>query len=712
MIIKKALTDAISLGISSSRLPVREIIFLAAPHRGLNITALQTLVKGEATERMISELISESPTLTWLNQSFTQFARDIDILTCYENKPTKTAINVNGVWKREGPPVMMVSPDSARQYYPREKLVSADCDHSEIAKIKRGQNGIYPAVKAAIKHGLVSTAKIVAGAGDAMNESSRFESKFQDLHMRINQSYPPPYPPGNVNYSKSKESAIEPVPELPLTPETAFDPVEEPSITFEAAFTSTMTTNPQESSPPCEAEPEGPGVSTTSLLQPLTSNSEPRAQNASSQAAMVKESDVASLAEEEESVKLFKLDDDIEAMTREFNEDLKHNPKNEREATCQRCSIKIAASDYHYSCLVCQNRPFICQKCYQGTGICGVHNKKLFKREVKPWYCVQDATFCIDVGVTAEDNELIRALKQNNTIKIRQYAQNRTLLNSQDQLGYTPLHVAAELGLEEGTKLLIECGAIFETLDYNNFTPLNTAVRANRIRIVQILLDSGADIEIRAGEFGSRALHIAATFNMWHIVTLLLRRGAAIDAPSDAGTALRRAVLWNCRKCVETLLAAGADANAKGKADLDPPLFVACNTVDHETARYLADLLLDHGAAVDLTDDDGVTPLILAATGGHLDTCKSLLERHPRLDIESNAEKNALYCAARCGYEEILDLLIARGASCSPPKILCSNLFPRKGKWKHLETWKHFESDIGPATRERILRKLRAGKCK
>ena len=80
---------------NSSRIPVRDIIFLAAPHRGLNITALQTLVRGKETEQMVLELKSESPTLTWLNQGFTRFARDIDILTCYETKPTKTAIDVS-----------------------------------------------------------------------------------------------------------------------------------------------------------------------------------------------------------------------------------------------------------------------------------------------------------------------------------------------------------------------------------------------------------------------------------------------------------------------------------------------------------------------------------------------------------------------------------------------------------------------------------------
>jgi hypothetical protein len=63
----------------------------------------------------------------------------------------------------------MVSPNSAQQYYSKEKLVSVDADHSQIAKLTRGENGVYPNVKSAIRHGLVSTAKIVAAA-DANSE--------------------------------------------------------------------------------------------------------------------------------------------------------------------------------------------------------------------------------------------------------------------------------------------------------------------------------------------------------------------------------------------------------------------------------------------------------------------------------------------------------------------------------------------------------------
>lgn len=79
----------------SSGLPVPLIIFLGAPHKGLQITALETLVKFRPTEDMARELKPGSPTLTDLNERFRHVAKNIDILTCYELYPTKTAIRVS-----------------------------------------------------------------------------------------------------------------------------------------------------------------------------------------------------------------------------------------------------------------------------------------------------------------------------------------------------------------------------------------------------------------------------------------------------------------------------------------------------------------------------------------------------------------------------------------------------------------------------------------
>ena len=78
----------------NSRLPVREIIFLGAPHRGLNVKALETLVEFQPTEDLIRELRPGSPTLTSLNNRFKDVVKDVHILTCYELHRTKTAKKV------------------------------------------------------------------------------------------------------------------------------------------------------------------------------------------------------------------------------------------------------------------------------------------------------------------------------------------------------------------------------------------------------------------------------------------------------------------------------------------------------------------------------------------------------------------------------------------------------------------------------------------
>jgi ankyrin repeat protein len=383
------------------------------------------------------------------------------------------------------------------------------------------------------------------------------------------------------------------------------------------------------------------------------------------------------------STYLPELDDDLKAMTQEFNEDIRDKlKKNIQYITCKRCKAKISRLDYHYSCPESATKVVICQKCFHGIEKCLVHRKKLLKYQFKPWH-VSRGMFCVDTSITTEDNELIQALKLNNTTKTRQYAQNRALLDSQDRLGLTPLHVAAHLGLEEGTALLIECGAVLETRDYKGFSPLHTAIDANQIKIVQILLDGGANIEMVHTIDDAKALHIAARFAMHHIVTLLVRRGAKIDSLSDTGTPLFWAITApNNHKCVEVLLAAGANVNYIDNTHLVTPL--------------------------DLANDDGYTPLMLVAKMGHLDACKSLLEKNPQLDIQSSktSGKNAIYFAARGGHEEILDLLIAAGASCLPTKAVSGIFTLGSPKWKSLD----FLPDVTPESKKRILRKLSAAK--
>jgi len=72
---------------------------------------------------------------------------------------------------REGKPELMVT-NSSLMYYPKENVIYAETDHSQISRIKRGEGTIYPRIKAAIRQGLASTARIVASV-EANSEQVR-----------------------------------------------------------------------------------------------------------------------------------------------------------------------------------------------------------------------------------------------------------------------------------------------------------------------------------------------------------------------------------------------------------------------------------------------------------------------------------------------------------------------------------------------------------
>ncbi|KAL9069014.1 MAG: hypothetical protein Q9157_006304, partial [Trypethelium eluteriae] len=145
LIIKQALIDDAEVEIQSNRLPVACIVFLGAPHRGLDVRNLETLVAAKPPEDLIRELKPGSPTLKALNARFHRVADRVPIIiSCYEKLPTPTVQQEpDGSWKRTGPEVMMVSEDSARLYLSNEISISASSNHSDIAKISPGEAGIY-----------------------------------------------------------------------------------------------------------------------------------------------------------------------------------------------------------------------------------------------------------------------------------------------------------------------------------------------------------------------------------------------------------------------------------------------------------------------------------------------------------------------------------------------------------------------------------------
>ncbi|KAI9704499.1 MAG: hypothetical protein M1820_005573 [Bogoriella megaspora] len=157
LLIKKTLYEINKNADDLSWLDVGAIVFMGAPHRGLEINALRTMVKGQPSEALVAELERESPTITNLSSCFRQVVKNTPILTLYEMHLTPTVEqHPDGSWKKTGPPMMMVSKDSAVLSLPKETVVACQCDHSQIAKLRRGQSGHYNTVTRFLRDILIS----------------------------------------------------------------------------------------------------------------------------------------------------------------------------------------------------------------------------------------------------------------------------------------------------------------------------------------------------------------------------------------------------------------------------------------------------------------------------------------------------------------------------------------------------------------------------
>jgi hypothetical protein len=80
-------------------LPVRLLIFLAAPHKGLDIDALQAIIKTAPPQHLIFEYGKGSSVLKDMHDRFRDVSNGIPILCVFETLETKTVVfDVRVAW--------------------------------------------------------------------------------------------------------------------------------------------------------------------------------------------------------------------------------------------------------------------------------------------------------------------------------------------------------------------------------------------------------------------------------------------------------------------------------------------------------------------------------------------------------------------------------------------------------------------------------------
>jgi uncharacterized protein len=128
------------------------------------------------------------------------------------------------------------------------------------------------------------------------------------------------------------------------------------------------------------------------------------------------------------------------------------------------------------------------------------------------------------------------AMKGNAAIVEELLSEDRALVHAFSEDGWTALHLAAYFGHEETVKVLLQGGADIHLKAKNNNEnmPLHAAVANKQFHIVKLLLKNGANVNATQSG-GWTSLHEAALLGETSIVQLLIESGADISVTKDDG---------------------------------------------------------------------------------------------------------------------------------------------------------------------------------
>lgn len=200
-----------------------------------------------------------------------------------------------------------------------------------------------------------------------------------------------------------------------------------------------------------------------------------------------------------------------------------------------------------------------------------------------------------------------------------------------------------------------------ETADHEAYlqddAALKSSIQHNHMEILRILLRAGTDPNIR-GEHVP-ALHVAAVNDNVEAAAILLEHGAEINIRDAVNndTALMYGVRDGKLKVAEYLLTRGADPNITDKQGF-APLHVAVARNDIELVKRL----LSHGAAINArTTGHGRTALLIAAMSGFVEMVRLLLDAGANPSLPDNMGTLPLQMAIEYHRSDVVRLLEETG---------------------------------------------------
>ncbi|XP_032878074.1 ankyrin repeat domain-containing protein 50-like [Amblyraja radiata] len=230
--------------------------------------------------------------------------------------------------------------------------------------------------------------------------------------------------------------------------------------------------------------------------------------------------------------------------------------------------------------------------------------------------------------------------------------------------GHTPLTLSARQGHARLLQRLLDGGADPNQADGRGWTALRWAAWGGHSAVVCALLAAGgADVEGVDAE-GRTALRAAAWAGNRDIALALLRRGADVNRADRQGrTPLLAAAYMGHAGMARLLIRHGARVDHRDRDGLSALALAAhCVPAARGAARLVA-LLLEHGAPAAQRDHRGLSPLLLAAAEGRADVAELLLEAGAPVDEADAQGRSPLQVAASLGRAAAVRTLLVWGAA-------------------------------------------------